>query len=136
MVKLCHHVEIIFMSPFACGRRHYVVGLSVRPSVYYQIFILSFFAFNAVASLDNISLRAGRIRSGVGGQGQLDFSLPLGQVRGVKTNLNKKVGGSRQLFIFFSSLFRIIFFRVGGKVGQTNTLFYFYYFICFAKSIF
>ena len=33
VVKLCYHVEIIFMSLFACGRRHYVVGLSVRRSV-------------------------------------------------------------------------------------------------------
>ena len=80
-----------------------------------------------------------RIRSGVGGQGQFDFCLTGGQAGGGGGGQNKfeqKSRGSRQIIIFFSSLFRIFFFRVRGKVGQTNILFYFYYFNCFAKSIF
>ena len=40
-----------------------------------------------------------RIRSGVGGQGQLDFYLPGGQA-GVKTNLNKTVGGPGNYYFF------------------------------------
>ena len=82
-----------------------VVRPSVRPSVRIltNIYLKFFFAFNAVASLDNISLRAGRWWGGGGGQGQLDsFCQEAGG--GIKTILNKKVGGSR---IFFLSNARV-----------------------------
>ena len=39
----------------------------------WQIFILVFFSYNAVTSLDYISLQAERVRPGVRGQGQFDF---------------------------------------------------------------
>ena len=44
-----------------------------------------FFSFNAVASLDYIYLRAGRVRpGGRGDQGQFDFFLSWGAVGGSK----------------------------------------------------
>ena len=68
-------------------------------------------------SPDYISFRAGRVRPG---DGRFKDNLIIffqGGRRGVKTNLNKKIGGSRQIFtIFFSitSSDSIVFRWVGG----------------------
>ena len=65
--------------------------------------ILDFFSFNAVASVDYIYLRVGRVRpGGGGGAGWTGFKAYLfifcqGAMRGLKTNLNKKKGGQGKL---------------------------------------
>ena len=76
--------------------------------IYNQVF----FAFNALASLNNMYLRAGRVRAGVGGQGQFDFfyqggffSFEWEGTSGMamnKANLKKiRQGGHKYLFTFF-----------------------------------
>ena len=66
-----------------------------------------FFAFNAVASPDNISLQAGRVRPEVGGGGVkaklIFFARGAG---GGQNKFEQKSRGSRQNII--------IFFRMGG----------------------
>ena len=80
------------MSLFACGRRHYVVGLSARPSVRPYINKYLF-----------------RIRSGVGVKANLIFVCQGGR-RVVKTNLNKKVGGPGKLLFFSVASSGLFFF--------------------------
>ena len=60
--------------------------------IYFKVFL----SYNAVASLDYISLRAGRVKPGVGDQGHF---FARGQA-GVKTNLNKKKRGQGKLLFF------------------------------------
>ena len=85
----------------------------------YQIFIFRvFFSFNAVASLDYISLRAGGGGQagggwGGGGQGQSDFFV-MGDCGGFKTNLG--VLGKLRYFFSITSV-RITFFS-NGRVMQ------------------
>ena len=55
----------------------------------------------------------------MGGQGQLDFCLPGGQAGG-QNKFEQKSRGSRQIIIFFSSLFRIIFFSGEGEGGSNE----------------
>ena len=76
---------------------------------------MSFFSFNAVASVDYIYFRAVRVRpgSGVGVQSQFDFFCQ-GGIGGFKTNLNKKVGAARQFFFSITSTF----FKWEGKTGR------------------
>ena len=66
-----------------------------------NIYLRFFFSFNALASLDYISLRAGRVRTGGWGgfdQGQFDFFV-MGDCGGFKTNLGVLHVG--KLIIFF-----------------------------------
>ena len=88
------------MSLFACGRRHYVVGLSVRPSVRPSIRILT-----------NIYSGSGR---GWGVEAKLIFVCQGGKRR-VKTNLNKKVGGPGKLLFFSVDSSGLFFFGWGGR---------------------
>ena len=77
-----------------------------------------FFSFNALASVDYIYLRAWGVRPGVGGlKGNLIF-IVRGAVGAFKTNLNKKVGGSRQIILFFSITSVRITFSSNRRVGQ------------------
>ena len=52
-----------------------------------------------------------------------------------KINSGRGKGKFVQL-VFFCSLFRLQYFQVGGQVGQTNLLIYFFYFNIFLQSIF
>ena len=78
--------------------------------------ILDFFSFNAVASVDYIYLRVGRVRPGGGGgdgrlQGLFIYFLP-GGYEGVKNKFEQKEGGSRQIIIFKTP--GLLFFQTGG----------------------
>ena len=68
-----------------------------------MVFIL-WLSFNAVASVDYIYLRAGRVCGGF------------------KTNLNRKVGGSRQIVIIFFYNLRLHYFFSNGKVRQEGRM--------------
>ena len=81
------------------------------------LFLGSFFLFSAVASVDYIYLRAGRVRPG----GEVvNANLVLfarGAVGGSKQIGTKKWGGQSKLF-FFSIIFVRITFFSNGRVRQ------------------
>ena len=70
--------------------------------------------------MDYIYLRVGRVRPGGGEgagcklQGQFDFFARGAMGGGIKTNLNKKEGGSRQIFFLYNLRPDYFFFQMGG----------------------
>ena len=67
-----------------------------------NIYFKFFFSFNADYALHLFTYRWGGSGRGGGvwGQGQFDKKKLPGGRQGIESNLNKKVGGSRQFFLY------------------------------------